>query len=165
MDARIVPARHQHDVAIEALHELRAPGGVDLREIDGLDPQAADGAEHGCRAEHADARGARCFRQRAGRLGAQIGDCTDFNAGRLQVERRLVRRIIAGHDDGARSDPHAIAIQIGARSAREHDARPIVAGKHQRTLDRTGGEHDGARAHLPQTLARRVRRRLFEMIR
>ena len=49
-------------------------------------------------------------------------------------------------------------MQVRPRSRRQHDARPIVAGKHQRSLDRAGREHDFARAHLPEAFARRVRR-------
>ena len=58
------------------------------------------------------------------------------------------------HHHRAASRQHAVAVQIGACRARQHDPRPIVAGEHQGPLQRARRQHQLARPHLPQTLAR-----------
>ncbi len=54
---------------------------------------------------------ARRLGQRAIRRGAQIRDGGDDDAGRVQIQRRLIGGIAAGDDDGARADAHAIAVE------------------------------------------------------
>ncbi len=54
---------------------------------------------------------------------------------------------------------HAVALQVGARRIGQHDPGTVVGGKHQRALQRAGREDHFRRAHLPQPLARQMRRR------
>ena len=89
---------------------------------------------------------------------------SDLDARALEIQRRLVGIVAAGHDDRARADAHAEAVQIGVRCAGQHDARPIVARENQRPLDGAGGEHDRSRANLPEPLARLLRGRARQMI-
>ena len=104
--------------------------------------------------QHLDA-GAPCrLRQGALRVGAHIGDGGDRDAGRLQIKGSLVGRVVCGHQHRAVADPHAVAVEIGLRGAGQHDARTVVARKHQRPLDRAGRQHHRLGAHLPQALAR-----------
>ena len=60
--------------------------------------------------------------------------------------------------------PDAVAVEVGARRARQHDARTVVAVEDQRLLDRTLGQHDLLGPHLPQALARRARRQVGEVV-
>ncbi len=78
-------------------------------------------------------------------------------ARRMQVERGRVGRIATGHDDDARADADAVAMQVRRCRRREHDAGPVVAREDERLLDRSGREHDLASANLPEPLARRYR--------
>ena len=56
------------------------------------------------------------------------------------------------------------AADTGSRIG-QHDARPVIAGKNQWPLDRTGGNHHLLRPHMPQPFARQARFRIRMMIR
>ena len=74
----------------------------------------------------------------------------------LQIERGAIGAVVRGRDDHALADLDAILAAIAPRGVGEHHARAVVIREHQRTLDRAGRQHDLARAHLPQPLARQV---------
>ena len=69
-----------------------------------------------------------------------------------------------GHDDRIVADLDAIAVEIGAGGAGQHDAGAIIAVEHQRLFDRTLGQHDLLGADLPHALARRALRRRREVV-
>ena len=70
----------------------------------------------------------------------------------LQRERRRVRAVVVGEDDGARSGPHRVALDVGARGAGEHRSRQIVVRVGDAALVRAGREHDRL-ARAPSTAA------------
>ncbi len=158
-----VAAGHQHRIAADAPPRLHLVA-LHASQGDGIDAQIAFGAEHGRSRKYVDARAARGVGQGAHRLRAQVGDRCNGDACCLEIQGRLIRSIAGGHDDRAGADAHAVAIQVRQRRSRQQNSRPIVAGKHQRTFDRPGGEHHRARAHLPQPLARLMCRRGREMV-
>ena len=96
-------------------------------------------------------------RQRSRRVVAQIRDQFDLDPGVAQVERRAIGAVVRGDEDDAFTDFDAVLVQIATRRVGEHDARSVVVGEDQRTLDRPRGQHDFTRPHLPQPLARQVR--------
>jgi hypothetical protein len=81
----------------------------------------------------------------------------DLHPGLMQIERGAIGAVMGGGDDDAVADFDAVAVEIIARRIGQHDAGAVVVGKHQRPLDRAGGEHHLFRPHLPQPLARRIR--------
>ena len=56
----------------------------------------------------------------------------------------------------AGADRDAVVVEVGARGRRQHDARPVVVGKHHVPLDRTGSDDHTFGAHLPKPLARQL---------
>src|SRR5262249_7422311 len=71
---------------------------------------------------------------------------------------------IVGKDDRAAARGHTEAIEIGAHSASEHDAGPVVVAEHDGPLDGTGAKHRALRHDAPQTLARLVLWRHWRMV-
>ena len=65
-----------------------------------------------------------------------------------------IDRIVIGEEDGAPARQHGVAVDAGGGGARQHDARPVVAGKHQRAFMRAGRQHHPAGADMPDPLAR-----------
>ena len=51
---------------------------------------------------------------------------------------------------------HTVTMQIRRRRAGQHDAWPVVAGKHRRPLDRAGRDDDTLRPHQPEPFARQI---------
>ncbi len=82
----------------------------------------------------------------------------------MQIEGGLVGFIARCHDDRTRTHANAISIEIGMSSPRQQNTGAIIAGKHQRTFDRTGGEYHRPRTNLPQSLARLIHGRNGQMI-
>ena len=77
-----------------------------------------------------------------------------------QIERGLIGGVVAAVTMTTRApDQYAVAVEIGLRGAREHDAGEVIARKHQRPFDRARREHHLLGTHLPQPLARQLRRR------
>ena len=163
MNAGSVSPRHQHGVAGEALPGLHG-AALNPAQGDGADPQTSFRAEHRRSLDYGDARRARSVGQGARSASPEVGDRGNGDSRRLEIEGRLICFIARGDDDGARSDAHAVSVQIRVGGAGQQDARPIVAWKYQRALDRSRGEHHRSRAHLPQALARLVFRRPRDMI-
>ena len=75
-----------------------------------------------------------------------------LGADSLGVERGVVGAVVVGQHDDAFSRQHAEAVDVGAHRTGQHHPRPIVVGKHQRTLDAAGRQHHPFRANLPQAL-------------
>ena len=152
MHARRCATRHQYQVAIDfPWRDASAP--IDHREFDAADSATTAGSEHNSAFQDLEAG-------TAGRLGqctlcplAQLGDPCDFDAGRPQVQCRAIGAIGRRHDHGTGTCAHAVAIEIAANGAGQHDSGPVVVRENERLLDRAGREYDFARAHLPQALA------------
>ena len=85
-------------------------------------------------------------------LLAQVGH-RDLSAGTGQGQGIAIGRVVVGGNHGSPARQHAIAVDIGADGAAEHDPRPVVAGKHQRPLQGAAGHHNGLCSHDVQTLA------------
>ena len=152
MHRRRPAGRHQQRVDRDG-----ALGAAALR-LDGhrRDAQLAADADDGAAVIDLDAERARLVDQRAGRIVAQVDDRRDVDAGLLQVDRRRIGGIVGGVDADIAADGDAVMVEIGARRRGQHDARPVVVGKHHVALDGAGGEDDALGAHLPQPLARQV---------
>ena len=164
MDARREASRHQHQVAGQWPPLAHVPRIVEGSDVDGGDPEIAARAQHRRPRHDLDAGAARCLHQSAINLRAQVRDRGDRDASLVQVERRAISIVGRGHDHGAGSRAHAVAMQVAPRGAGQHDSRPVVAREHQRLLDGAGREHDFARAQLPQAFARPSGRRFCEVI-
>ena len=126
-------------------------------------------------APRADARlrpaGPRCRRARAasaaapGAAGAQVRDRGDRRCRRFAARAPCGRRRRRRHDHGARAGAHAVTAEIGPRGAGQHDRRAgRCPGNTSGRSMRAGREHDLARAHLPQALARAVRPRVRQVV-
>ena len=122
------------------------------------DPELAADADDAAAVMDVDAEGARLVDQRAGRVVAQVDDRRDADARLLEVERRRIGGIIGRVDADIATDGYTVMIEVGARRRGQHDARPVVVGKHHVTLNGAGGEDDALRPHLPQPFARQALR-------
>ena len=80
-------------------------------------------------------------------------------AGGVQIERGPIGAIVVGQHDRAPAGEHGLTVEIAADRAGQHDARAVVAGEHQRPLERAGREHDLPGPDLPEPLAGQVRGR------
>ncbi|MCX7200692.1 MAG: hypothetical protein NTW37_22585 [Proteobacteria bacterium] len=74
----------------------------------------------------------------------------------MQVERRVVGRVVVREHQGTPAGLHAVAVEVGACTAGEHHAGQVVVAEGDRALDRAGCNDDLARADLPEALARQV---------
>ena len=158
MNGRVPAARDAYQIARDGLgRTLHAIAGIaEALHLDRGDPAAPFGRGDGMADADADARSARGSGQVALRVGAQV-DHADADPGALQVERGAIGAVVVGEHDGAAAGPNGIAVDVGTHRARQHDARPVVAGEHQGPLERAGGQHDLARPDLPQALAGQMR--------
>ena len=162
MHARRETAAHEHEVArLRLAARLTA---LQLREQDRAHAAPSTGAEHGRSRQHRNARAARSCSPRTVLPRAHIRDAGDEHSRPLQLERHRVCLITCGDHHGARARQYCIAVEPGARRAGQHDSRPVVARKHQRALEGSGGEHHLAGAHLPLPFARHVGARLGEVV-
>ena len=118
-------------------------------DADGVDSQAAFGAENLGAGNDLDARGPCGIRQRSLGLGAQIDDQRDADASLLQIERGAVGAVVRRRDDDAVADLGAILEAIAPRGIREHHGGAVIVREDERALDRAGRQHDFARTHLP----------------
>jgi hypothetical protein len=82
-------------------------------------------------------------------LRPDIGDGGYLDAVRLKIERGLISGVAGGYHDDAMPDQYPVAVEVGLRGTREHDARKVIARKHQRTLDRARREDHVAGPYLP----------------
>ena len=62
--------------------------------------------------------------------------------------------VIVGEDHRLVAGNHAELVGVALGRARQHDARPVVAGKYQRPFEGAGRQHDGAGADRPVAVAR-----------
>ena len=95
---------------------------------------------------------------------ARVDHRVDLDAGGEMVKGGAIAIVVIGEHHGAPARRHGEAIDIGAHGAGQHHPRPVVAGEHQRPLNRAGGDQNAARLYFPIALARRERRRLRQMI-
>ncbi len=164
MDARRPAAAHRDQVTADRLRRTgRAvrPAPGDQRMRDAPAPARPDDRRASLDAQAGAARRCGPF---AIRRGAKIGDHRNGDAGPRQFQRRAIGRVMRRRDDCARAGLDAIAGEETARRVGQHDAGPVVVGKHQRALVRAGRQHHPPRANLPQTLARQPWIGLGQMI-
>ena len=155
MHARRPAAGHEQEVTG---NPLPAPSRrLCRREIDDPHMPPAEGSGWRDRRMDDDPGVAQGVDRFALRLLAQVADRRDGDASPMQVERGAIRRIVGGHDDGARSRLDAVAVEIGPRRTCEHHPRPVVFREDQRPLDRPTGKHHFLCPHLPEALARQPR--------
>ena len=150
MHRRRPAARHHERIAGDRSHS-----GGEIH-ANGLDPETPVNAEDLGPGRNLDAGRARRLRQRPRRLAAQIRDQLDGDARAFEIEGGAIGAVVRGSDDGAFADLDAILAAIAPRGVREHHARPVVIREDQGTLDGAGRQHDLARAHLPEPLARAI---------
>ena len=124
-----------------------------------FDPQAAGGAGDGAAEQRLDAEGAGAVGESAGRRSARMSTMAAGLTPASARSKAASQALSCGGDDGrAVADLDAVAVEVGLRGARQHDARAVVAVEDQRLLERALGEHDLAR-RAPSTSARAGRRR------
>ena len=153
----------------DAIARQNAAGPDLAASVDRSDDQSADApasarAEHGVPGQHLAAGGAQGGGLHRAIVVRTHVDDRDLDPRRLEIRRRRVGGRARGDDHRALSRHDAIAVDEHAQALGQHDARPIVAGEHQRALVRAGRQHDLARAHLPQALARQVRVRVGQVV-
>jgi hypothetical protein len=131
---RGVPAAaDQQQVAVDALG-LAGPPVAQRRHQCGAHPLDAVGAGDDAPGSDRDAAARACGLPLRGRLRPRVDDGTHLDAGVGEVDRRGVRAVIGGEDDGRAAGQYAVAVQEGARAAGEHDAGAIVVGEHDGAL-------------------------------
>ena len=91
---------------------------------------------------------------RGGRVAARIDDRSHPHAPRGEPRGRGVHPIMVGEQHQLPTDANAIAREEAFGGAQQHDARPVVVDKGDRALDRSHGDHEGARPHVVQGAAR-----------
>src|SRR5438477_5577947 len=97
------------------------------------------------------------------RLRPWIDNRSDWNAGLVQPDRSAVRAVMVAEYNGARSETHAIAPDIGQGPARKHRSRQVVVRIGDPALDRAARQHHGFGADHPQALTYKMNRRLPQM--
>ena len=142
MHRRVPAAAHGNQVAGDTPH---APLRLDLDAGYGAAPEGSQGnraAQHGqaVRVRHA--------------VRAQIDKRGDLAAVPGELAGGGIDGVVIGEKDGAAARQHGIAVDEGGDGARQHDARPVIAGKDQRALMRAGRQHHTAGADMPYALAR-----------
>ena len=154
MHARRPAAGHGDEVAVDVVRLARPPVRPQPRHAGVGDPEAAARAED--RRVHLDRQPARAGGrdQAPSRLGAAVDDHGDLAAGVGEIERGAIAAVVRGGDDDAVSRLDAVAGGERAGGVGEHDARPVVVGKHQRALVRAGGDDHPLGPHLPEAGAR-----------
>ena len=159
MEARVPAARHGDQIARESL-------GLAAR-VPHFD------AGDGLASAHAHDRPARQI-ARLCPLGSVLGARRaafpgvdhrgDNDAGIGEVDRGANCIVMVGKDHRALARRHAIAIDVSAHRAGQHDAGTVVVAEHDSALDRACGQHRALGHDLPQALARFMRRRHRHMI-
>ena len=133
---------------VSGLPSTPSPVRLSGRTSHRADPPMALAAGDRIAGPHGDPAGFGPVRQAALQLRAQI-DHRDRGAGGAQIERGPIRAVVVGEHHRLTAGAHRVLIEIAAHGARQHDARPIVLGEHQRSLQRAGRQHDLAGAQLP----------------
>src|SRR6267142_4926994 len=147
MDARREPAGHQQQIANDGFGCSRLSVRTEFCEADGVDTQASARACYDSRRADIDAGFADAVDPQAAWYRAQIGDGSDGNTSRLQIERGAIGAVASGEYNGRVTRLDAKAVGIDARGFRHHDAGPVVVRKHKRPFERTGRQHDLLRTH------------------
>ena len=94
------------------------------------------------------------------RARPRVGDGRDLQPGGGERRRGRVAGVVRRQQHGARPGEHAEALEVLARGAGEHHPGEVVARERDRPLVGAAREHDPARAHVPQPLARHAGRRV-----
>ena len=142
------PARDDHQVAFQ--RPLRA--AADGREHRLADRLLAARLDDRVAREDLDAKLAQRLRRRA-RSRTQVGDGRHRHTDAVQRDRRLESPVRGRRHHCPGPGLNGIHRGQPARSVGQHHAGQIVAGEHQRLLDRAGRDHVPARAELVQRVA------------
>ena len=114
---------------------------------DRVQPSAARSVNHA--AAHIDRRAS----NGCGRLDiARIYHCADINPLGCQICCGAPTVVIVGKDGHLFAGGHPIAIDIGAHSSRQHNARPVIVAKGNRPLGCARGQQGAFRINPPQNL-------------
>ncbi len=143
--------RHQHQVDIERVLVDRKAGvqRADHRRLHTLAPPRLD---HRVAGEHRHP-GASQLAAELVDLRAQVADGHDLHAQASERRRRSQPAVGRGRDHRAAAGRDRVGLGQPQRSAGQHHAGQVVAGEHQRLLDRAGGEHEPRGANLMQRVA------------
>ena len=150
-----VPAAGMEDeVALDLPHRAADTVAELVHACDGhgADALAALGAGDGVSCQHLDVALARGGDRSVAGIAAKIDDGGNRGSGLRQVAGRPIGAVIVGHHHDAAARQRAIAVGVGPRRARQHDARAVIVGEHQRPLDGACCENHLFRANLPQAL-------------
>jgi hypothetical protein len=133
-------------------------------ELHAVDAQVAARPNYGRAGLYRDSSAASSLGQCTLGPRSYVRDRRHEYVGIMEVEGRTVRFVTRRDHYCARPRNHTVAVQKGPRSRREHDSRPIVAGKHERALDSTGRQHHLFGTNLPLPLSRLTWKRTREMV-
>ena len=147
MHPRAPTARAEHQIASDTAW---INGPVRRRDERCLHCTAPGDADDRVTAQHLDPARGELGDERLVRPGAEVGKHRHLDPCLDQFQNRPVRRVVVGDGDRPGSWAHRVTANVGERRGSEHHPGAIVVGEHQRTLRRTGCEHDTARPHLPQ---------------
>ena len=86
--------------------------------------------------------------------GAHIDDGCDPHAVLRQLQRRMPGGVVVAEENDALAQGQAIAVTVLPHRTGEHDAGPVVVGKHQRPFQGAGGQHHAPGADAPEDLPR-----------
>ena len=164
MDRRRPAAGQADAVAWQDAAGPDLAGGVDRGDDQAADAPAPLRSEHGVPGQHLAAGGAQAAASTAHSLCGRRSTTVTSIPAAFEVGRRRIGGRAGGDDHRALSRHHAVAVDEHAQALGQHDARPVVAGEHQRALVRAGRQHHLAGAHLPQPLARQVRVRVGQVV-
>ena len=155
MDRRVPAAGDGDHVAVDPPGRAgdRLAARVEGDHVDGANPPAAMGADHRPAIQHFDSPRQGFLPRRPGTIGPDVDDGDDPDPGVGKIERRPMAVVVVGEHHDLASGADAEAVDVGADGAGQHHPRPVVVGEHQRPLDRAGGQHHPAGAHLPQPFA------------
>ena len=145
--------------------QCRVPAARDPQKVGldpGLGPLVADGdlrqRQTALRIDHlSPGKDRKLFPLRG--IRARVDDPGHADAGGMQITRHLPRGIGIGKQRHALPCRHAIAVQIGADRAAQHDAGPVVVAKRDGPLQRARRQHRAPRHDPPEAFARQVRLR------
>ena len=123
MNIRVPPTRHPTPANLQLAQPLR---GLHINRINAKPPMRIH--HFGCRQN---------FKMRTRwRLWTAINNRCNFNTKSMQIMRRTVRIIIIGKNGNAVTDSGCPAIGIGPHRPGQHNPRPVVIFKRDRTFRR-----------------------------